>query len=65
MPDPRFGESTHRPTVADLTVHAGPVLPSRAVFELDTTADAHDGDISLYNSAGSVNAIIDFEGWFQ
>jgi len=33
--------------------------------ELDTTADAHDGEVYLYNSAGSVNAIIDIEGWFQ
>jgi len=34
--------------------------------ELDTIpGDAHDGDVYLYNSAGSVNAIFDLEGWFQ
>jgi hypothetical protein len=56
---------THQPTVSDLNVTAGQVRPNLAVVELDTTGDAHDGDISLYNSAGSVNAIIDIEGWFQ
>jgi hypothetical protein len=55
----------HQPTVSDLNLGAGAVLPNLAVVELDTTGDAHDGDISLYNSAGSVNAIIDIEGWFQ
>jgi hypothetical protein len=54
-----------QPTVSDLNVNAGQVLPNLAVVELDTTGDAHDGDIYLYNSAGSVNAIIDIEGWFQ
>jgi hypothetical protein len=55
----------HQPTVSDLNLGAGAVLPNLAVVELDTTGDAHDGDIYLYNSAGSVNAIIDIEGWFQ
>jgi hypothetical protein len=35
------------------------------VVQLDTTGDGNDGDVSLYNGAGSVNAIIDIEGWFQ
>ncbi len=26
---------------------------------------AHAGQVDLYHSAGSVNAIIDLEGWFQ
>ena len=44
----------------------GQVLPNLAVVELDTIpGDAHDGEVYLYNSAGSVNAIIDLEGWFQ
>ena len=46
-------------------MNAGQILPNLAVVELDPTGDAHDGDIYLYNSAGSVNAIIDIEGWFQ
>jgi IPT/TIG domain len=56
---------TRHPGVSDLNVNAGIVLPNLAVVALDTTADANAGDIFLYNSAGSVNAIIDIEGWFQ
>lgn len=55
----------HRPGVSDLNVNAGVTLPNLAVVQLDTTGDAHDGEIYLYNSVGSVNAIIDIEGWFQ
>jgi len=49
-----------------VNLEAGAVLPNLALVELDTIpADAHDGDVYLYNSAGSVNAIVDLEGWFQ
>jgi hypothetical protein len=54
-----------RPQASDLNLNTGVVLPNLAVVQLDTTGDANDGDVSLYNSAGSVNAIIDIEGWFQ
>jgi hypothetical protein len=54
------------PGVSDLNLEAGAVLPNLAVVELDTIpANAQDGNVSLYNSVGSVNAIIDLEGWFQ
>ena len=56
---------TSRPQASDLNVNAGVTLPNLAVVQLDTTGGAHDGEIYLYNSAGSVNAIIDIEGWFQ
>jgi hypothetical protein len=56
---------TGRPQASDLNLNAGVVLPNLAVVQLDTTGDANDGDVDLYNSAGSVNAIIDIEGWFQ
>lgn len=60
------GNLTHRPTVSDLNVNAGEVLPNLAVVEIDTVpADPNDGEVYLYNSAGSVNAVIDIEGWFQ
>jgi hypothetical protein len=60
------GNLAHRPTVSDLNVNAGEVLPNLAVVELDTVpADPNDGKVYLYNSAGSVNAVIDIEGWFQ
>jgi IPT/TIG domain-containing protein len=54
-----------KPGASDLNVNAGVTLPNLAVVQLDTMGDAHDGEIYLYNSAGSVNAIIDIEGWFQ
>jgi hypothetical protein len=56
----------HAPMASDLNVEAGEVLPNLAVVQLDTVpSDAYDGEVSLYNSAGSVNAVIDIEGWFQ
>jgi len=60
------GNLTHHPTASDLNVNAGEVLPNLAVVEVDTVAaDPNDGKVFLYNSAGSVNAVIDIEGWFQ
>jgi hypothetical protein len=56
----------HAPTASDLNVEGGVVLPNLAVVQLDTLpADPYDGEVSLYNGAGSVNAVIDIEGWFQ
>jgi hypothetical protein len=52
--------------ISDLNLGAGAVVPNLAVVEVDTLpSDAHDGDVWLYNGAGSVNAILDLEGWFQ
>jgi hypothetical protein len=52
--------------VSDLNIGAGAVLPNLAVVEVDTIpADTDDGKVYLYNGDGSVNAIIDLEGWFQ
>jgi hypothetical protein len=54
------------PRVSDLNLGVGAVVPNLAVVEVDTIpSDAHDGDVWLYNAAGSVNAILDLEGWFQ
>jgi IPT/TIG domain/PQQ-like domain len=52
------------PHVSDLNVNAGQVLPNLAVVQLDTT-DSHVGDVKVFNAAGSVNVVIDIEGWFQ
>jgi hypothetical protein len=57
---------THPPNASDLNVEAGVVLPNLAVVQVDTVpSDPFDGEVSLYNGAGSVNAVIDIEGWFQ
>jgi hypothetical protein len=54
------------PGVSDLNLGPGTVVPNLAVVEVDTIgADPHDGEVYLFNGAGSVNAIIDLEGWFQ
>lgn len=54
------------PTVSDVNLEAGTVVPNLAVVELDTIpANAQDGDDYVYNGAGNVNAILDLEGWFQ
>ena len=53
------------PVVSDVNVAAGATLPNLVVVELDNTADTSAGDLLLYNNVGSVNAIIDVEGWFQ
>jgi hypothetical protein len=59
------GNLTGAPEASDLNVYPGEVLPNLIVVQLDTTGDANDGKVYLYNGAGSVNAIIDIEGWFQ
>ncbi len=50
---------------SDINVNAGVTLPNLAVVAIDTTADAQDGDVYVYNKVGSVNVILDIEGWFQ
>jgi hypothetical protein len=53
------------PGVSDLNVGPGEVLPNLAVVQLDTTGDAKNGDVTLFNSVGEVNSALDIEGWFQ
>ena len=50
---------------SDINVKAGVTLPNLVVVALDTTADARDGDVYVYNNVGSVNVTLDVEGWFQ
>ncbi|MHB8488346.1 MAG: IPT/TIG domain-containing protein [Candidatus Dormibacteria bacterium] len=53
------------PLASDINLSPGQVLPNLVVVQLDTTAGANDGVMDLFNAAGSVNAAIDIEGWFQ
>jgi serine protease len=50
---------------SDINLSAGATLPNLIVVQLSTTAGANDGAIDILNSAGTVNAVIDIEGWFQ
>lgn len=52
-------------SVSDINLSAGEVLPNLAVVQVDTTGDARNGDVDVFNAAGSVNVAIDIEGWFQ
>ena len=52
------------PRTSDLSLSPGEVLPNLVVVQLDTT-DSRVGDLTLYNGAGIVNAVLDIEGWFQ
>ena len=53
------------PNASDINLSSGEVLPNLVVVELDPLAGAGQGDVDLYNAAGSVNAVVDIEGWFQ
>ncbi|HEY6468224.1 MAG TPA: IPT/TIG domain-containing protein [Candidatus Dormibacteraeota bacterium] len=53
------------PNASDINLAAGATLPNLIVVQLDTSGDTHNGHLDLLNSVGSVNAIIDIEGWFQ
>jgi hypothetical protein len=56
---------TSAPSASDINLVAGATLPNLVVVQLDTSGDTHNGDVDLFNSVGSVNAIIDIEGWIQ
>lgn len=53
------------PVASDINLSAGEVLPNLTVVQLDPVSGAGQGDVNLFNAAGSVNAIVDIEGWFQ
>lgn len=56
---------TKPPLASDINLVARAILPNLVVVQVDTTAGANDGALYLFNAAGSVNGIIDIEGWFQ
>ena len=56
---------TRAPGSSDINLSVGAVRPNLIVVQLDTTAGSNDGFMELFNAAGSVNAAVDVEGWFQ
>jgi hypothetical protein len=60
-------DAAHRPGSSDLNPSIHDVIANLAVVQLSTTSGAgfSPGDVSLYNSVGSINAILDVAGWFQ
>ncbi len=53
-----------RPGTSDLNPSANDVIANLAIVRIATTGGL-TGDVSLYNAAGSINAILDVAGWFQ
>ena len=56
-------DATH--TSSDLNPTAHDVIANLAIVGLSTTAGKSPGDVNLYNSLGTINAILDVAGWFQ
>ena len=52
-----------RSGTSDLNPSAHQVIANLSVVELSTTTN--NGDVSLYNAAGDINAVLDVAGWFQ
>jgi hypothetical protein len=57
-------DAAHRPGSSDLNPAARDVIANLAVVSLSKTAPT-SGFVNLYNSVGSINAILDVAGWFQ
>jgi len=55
---------TH-PLASDINDNPGQVLPNLTVVQLDPNTGADDGDVNLFNALGTINVVIDIEGWFQ
>lgn len=55
---------TPRPRASDLNPVAGETIANLSVVGIAQTTPT-EGDVSLYNAAGSINAILDVAGWFQ
>jgi large repetitive protein len=58
-------DAANRPGSSDLNPSANDVVANLAVFGLSTTPGLSLGDATLFNSVGTINAILDVAGWFQ
>ena len=52
------------PRSSDLNPSARQVIANLAIVGLSTSGSTN-GDVSLYNAAGDINAVLDVAGWFQ
>lgn len=58
-----FPADVSLPNSADINVNAAENLSGLLVTKLATSSNA--GDVDVYNSLGSIDVVIDAEGWFQ
>jgi hypothetical protein len=56
-------DAASRPNVSDVNVVAGQTLPNLTAVVL--SGGGSPGNFNLFNGAGTINAIVDVEGWFQ
>ena len=54
-----------KPNSSDLNPVAHDVIANLAIVGLSRTAGLSPGDVNLFNSLGTINAILDVAGWFQ
>jgi hypothetical protein len=52
-----------KPNASDVNLSPGIAVPNLVVVGLAT--GAHLGDVNLFNAMGSINAVLDVDGWFQ
>lgn len=60
---PRSDGTCATPSTSNLNVEGGDILPNRVVVPIGTTGAAK-GIVCIFNSVGSINFIIDVNGWF-
>jgi len=58
-----FPSDASQPVASDLNPRPGDVVANQAFVGIATGSPP--GDVSLYNQAGGINAILDVAGWFQ
>lgn len=53
------------PSSSDLNVAGGTVLPNRVIVALGPAqSGGTDQDVCVYNAQGTINAVLDLDGWF-
>ncbi len=59
-----YPSDASKPTASDLNPSAGEVIANLAIVGIATTG-ADNGNVALFNAAGTIDAALDVAGWFQ
>ena len=60
---PQSDGTCSTPSTSNLNINSGAILPNRVIVPIGTSGAAL-GKVCIYNSQGSINFIIDVNGWF-
>jgi hypothetical protein len=60
-----YASDAHKPVASDLNPVAKDVIANLTMVGVAQTAGATQGEVSLYNGLGTINAILDVDGWYQ